>query len=87
MHSRKRHRPAAGRKAPKSFHVQLFSDSARLVREFRLDARRHGLADLEAAEDHLRRTLTPCDFTSTVSLCVGDGASDEAILQFELAKS
>ncbi|MDX1498754.1 MAG: hypothetical protein R3176_02580 [Woeseiaceae bacterium] len=83
----KRNRAAATDSGPTTFHVQLFSESARLVREFRLDARRYGLADLEAAEDHLRRTLTPCDFTSTVSLCIGDRPSEQAILQFELDRA
>lgn len=87
MRFMKRNRVPAGSGGPRTFHVQLFSESARLVREFRLDARRHGLADLEAAEDHLRRTLKPCDFTSTVSLCVGDKPSEQAILQFELERA
>lgn len=66
------------------YHVQLYSESATLVREFSLDAQEHGLANLEAAEEHLRQTLTPGDFTSTVSLTTGRRGRDEQILQFRL---
>jgi len=67
--------------------VQLYSRRASLVREFYLDTKEHDLQDLEAAEQHLRQTLTPCDFASTVTLIQEDGSNDETILQFGLKRT
>ena len=67
--------------------VQLYSRRARLVTEFYLDAKEHNLADMDAAEEHLRQTLTPCDFASTVTLMSDNGSNDETILQFELKQA
>lgn len=64
--------------------VQVYSTAAALVREFYLDAAEHNLPDIEAAEDHLRRTLAPCDFASTVTLMGSDRGDGSTILQFDL---
>lgn len=71
----------------KRYCVQVYSTAAALVREFYLDAGEHNLPDIEAAEDHLRRTLTPCDFASTVTLMGGDHGDNNTILQFDLRNS
>jgi len=67
--------------------VQLYSRRASLMREYYLDATEHNLPDMEAAEQHLRETLAPCDFASTVTLMSENGANGEAILQFDIKRS
>ena len=70
----------------RKFSVQLYSRRARLISEFSLDAKQHNLPDMEAAAEHLRQTLPPCEFATTVSLAHGDGGDDETILQFDLKR-
>jgi hypothetical protein len=67
--------------------VQVYSTAAALVREFYLDAAEHNLPNIEAAEDHLRRTLAPCDFASTVTLMGIEHGDGNTILQFDLRRS
>jgi len=65
--------------------VQLYSRRASLVSEFCLDAQENNLADLDAAEQLMRHTMTPCDFASTtVKLISAEGSNAQAILQFNL---
>lgn len=70
-----------------SYNVQLYSRCASLVNEYQLDAEEHDLADMDAAEDFVRRTLTPSEFASTVSLAAEAGPNDEIIRQFELKRA
>ena len=67
--------------------VQLYSRRATLVSEYYLDAKEHNLPNMEAAEEHVRQTLMPCDFASTVTLMTDSGSNDETILQFELKQA
>ena len=71
----------------KRYCVQVYSTAAALVREFYLDAGEHDLPDMEAAEHHLRQTLAPCDFASTVTLMGIEGVDGNTILQFDLRNS
>ena len=67
-----------------NYCVQLYSRRASLVSEFCLDAQENNLADMDAAEQLLRQTMTPCDFASTaVTLTSGDGANHQTIVQFD----
>lgn len=64
--------------------VKLHSRRASLVNEFCLDAKENNIANIEAAAELLRETMTPCDFVSTtVTLTSGEGTSEESILQFD----
>ena len=47
------------------YRVQLYSRRAVLIKEFSLDAREKGLANMEAAEEHLRQTLPPTDSSAS----------------------
>jgi len=68
-----------------NYRVQLYSRRAALVNEFCLDTRENRVLDLEAAEDLLRETLTPCDFADLTIRLIGDEGSDnESVRQFEL---
>jgi hypothetical protein len=65
--------------------VQLYSRRAVLVREFCLDAQENNIADMEAAEQLLRHTLTPRDFASTTVTSISDeGLNGQTVLQFDL---
>ncbi len=68
--------------------VQLYSRRASLVSEFCLDAQENNLADLDAAEQLMRHTMTPCDFASTtVKLISDEGSNAQTILRFDLEKA
>lgn len=77
----------ARERAGRGYCVQVYSNAAVLVREYYLDAGEHDLPDIEAAEEHLRKTLTPCDFASTVTLVGTDRDDGSTILQFDLRNS
>lgn len=64
--------------------VQIHSRRAALVNEFCLDMQDNNVTDLEAAEQLLRETLTPCDFASaTVTVISDEGASNQSFVQFD----
>ncbi|MCJ7591227.1 MAG: hypothetical protein MUO51_07730 [Woeseiaceae bacterium] len=68
--------------------VQVYTNGAMLVKEFCLDKRANNIADIEAAEELLRTTLTPCDFAAlSVTLMSCDGTNDQTILQFDLQQN
>lgn len=69
-----------------SYSVQVYSRRAALINEFCLDAKENNLPDLASAEEHLRTTMTPLDFASTVSLARVDASNDETIVQFDLER-
>lgn len=78
-------KPDDGTYGEGKYRVQLHSRRAALVKEFCLDAKDNNLADLEAAEAFLRRTLAPCDFAATTVTVTSDEGSDkQETLQFDL---
>jgi len=82
--SRQRHQAdAAGRK----YCVQLYAENGSLCKEYYLDANKHHLPDLAAAERFLQQTLTPSEVDQHVSVSSGDMLHDTTIVQFKLSKS
>ena len=77
-------KPNLGTCGEGKYCVQLYSRRASLVSEFCLDMQENNLLDLEAAEQLLRQTLSPCDFAATtVTLISDEGANDQTIVQFD----
>lgn len=70
-----------------TYRVQLYSRRAVLVREFSLDARENGLADMAAAEEHLRRTLPPTDSASLTVALIDESPDRHNYLQFDIEPS
>jgi hypothetical protein len=68
--------------------VQLHSRRASLVNEFCLNTQENNIANVDAAEQLLRETFSPCDFASTtVTLISDEGTREESILQFDPSQS
>jgi hypothetical protein len=67
-----------------TYRVQLYSRRAVLIREFCLDARENGLADMEAAEEHLRRTIPPTDSASLTVALIDESPDRHTYLQFDI---
>jgi hypothetical protein len=71
-----------------NYCVQLHSRCASLVNEFCLNTQENNIANVDAAEQLLRETLSPCDFASTtVTLISDEGTREESILQFDPSQS
>ena len=65
------------------YRVQIHSRRAALVSEFCLDKKANNVADLDEAEELLRKTLSPRDFASTTVTLIGDeGEIDQNTVQF-----
>lgn len=67
-----------------TYRVQLYSRRALLIREFCLDARENGLDDLDAAEEHLRRTLPPTDRSSLTVALIDESPDSHNYVQFDI---
>lgn len=67
-----------------TYRVQLYSRRAVLIREFSLDARENGLANMAAAEEHLRRTLPPTDSASLTVALIDESPDRHHYLQFDI---
>ena len=67
-----------------TYRVQLYSRRAVLIKEFCLDARENGLADMEAAEEHLRQTLPPTDSSSFTVTLIDESPDRHNYLQFDI---
>ncbi len=67
-----------------TYRVQLYSRRAALIKEFCLDARENGLADMEAAEQHLRQTLLPRDSASLTVALIDESPGHHNYLQFDI---
>ena len=70
-----------------TYRVQLYSRRAALIKEFSLDARENGLADMEAAEEHLRQTLLPADSASLTVALIDESPGHHNYLQFDIEPS
>ena len=77
-------RPQEAASKTGTYRVQLYSRRAVLIREFCLDARENGLADMEAAEEHLRRTIPPTDSASLTVALIDESPDRHAYLQFDI---
>ena len=66
------------------YRVQLYSRRAVLIREFSLEADRHGLASMEAAEEHLRQTLQARDSSSVTVALIDESPGSGSYLQFDI---
>ncbi|HSM30199.1 MAG TPA: hypothetical protein VK854_05815 [Woeseiaceae bacterium] len=67
-----------------TYRVQLYSRRALLIREFSLDARENGLSDMEAAEEHLRRTIPPTDSSSLTVALIDESPDRHTYVQFDI---
>ena len=68
-----------------NYRVQLYSRRAALVSEFCLSGRDNKIADIDAAEQLLRQSLTPRDFAAISVTLIGDeGSFKQDMLQFDL---
>jgi hypothetical protein len=67
-----------------TYRVQLYSRRAALIKEFCLDAREYDLANMEAAEEHLRRTLPPTDSSSLTVALIDERPDRHNYLQFDI---
>jgi hypothetical protein len=67
-----------------TYRVQLYSRRAALIKEFCLDARENGLADMEAAEEHLRQTLPPPGSASVTVALIDESPGHHNYLQFDI---
>ena len=66
------------------YRVQLYSRRALLIREFCLDAHENGLDDMDAAEEHLRRTLPPTDRSSLTVALIDESPDRHSYVQFDI---
>ena len=67
-----------------TYRVQLYSRRAVLIREFSLDARENGLVDMDAAEEHLRRTIPPTDSASLTVALIDESPDRHNYVQFDI---
>ena len=67
-----------------TYRVQLYSRRAALIKEFCLDAHENGLADMEAAEEHLRQTLPPTDSSALTVSLIDESPDRHHYLQFDI---
>ena len=66
------------------YRVQLYSRRALLIREFCLDANENGLSGMDAAEEHLRRTLPPADASAFSVALIDEGPDRHRYVQFDI---
>ncbi len=67
-----------------TYRVQLYSRRALLIREFCLDANENGLGSMDAAEEHLRQTLPPCDASSFTVALIDESPDRHRYVQFDI---
>lgn len=66
------------------YRVQLYSRRALLIREFCLDANENGLGSMDAAEEHLRRTLPPSDASAFTVALIDESPDRHCYVQFDI---
>ena len=69
-----------------TYRVQLYSRRALLIREFCLDANENGLSSMDAAEEHLRQTLPPCDASSFTVALIDESPDRHCHVQFDIER-
>ena len=84
MRFRSKHRQRKDVANTGTYRVQLYSRRAVLIKEFCLDAGENGLADMAAAEEHLRRTLPPTDSASLTVALIDESPDRHNYLQFDI---
>lgn len=70
-----------------TYRVQLYSRRALLIREFCLDADENGLSGMDAAEEHLRRTLPPTAASSFTVALIDESPDRHRYVQFDIEAS
>lgn len=66
------------------YRVQLYSRRAVLIREFCLETSQNGLANMEAAEQHLRQTLQTPNASSVTVALIDESPGSGCYVQFDI---